>query len=145
MGSANGSPEVKRKTLRHRAPRKAGFSFRGFDSKRVGVFILTGATIPKSFEKTLKKKTKFNGFIADLRRGTYKQSEYGKVILPLIEQPNWNFKFALEDLFDNKLSNRMDANQEIFERVTGDDDFGTVVKEWLLKKIYKRFNYGEAA
>ena len=50
------------------------------------------------------------------------------------------FKYAFEDMFIEKLIGRMDQNQDIFERVLEDDDFGKVVKELMLRRIYKRLN-----
>jgi type I restriction enzyme R subunit len=50
------------------------------------------------------------------------------------------FKYAFEDMFIEKLIGRMDQNQEIFERVLEDDDFGKVVKDLMLRRIYKRLN-----
>lgn len=34
----------------------------------------------------------------------------------------------------------MNQNQEMFERIVGDDLFGAVVREYLMKRLYKRFN-----
>ena len=50
------------------------------------------------------------------------------------------FKFAFEDSFIEKLIGRMDQNQEIFERVLEDKAFGDLVKEWMMKKVYKKMN-----
>ena len=50
------------------------------------------------------------------------------------------FKFAFEDSFIEKLIDRMDQNQEIFERVLEDKAFGDLVKEWMMKKVYKKMN-----
>jgi type I restriction enzyme R subunit len=57
-----------------------------------------------------------------------------------LNNPHGNFKYAFEDVFINKLIERMDSNQEIFEKIMGNPDFSIDVKEWLSKKIYDRFN-----
>ena len=51
-----------------------------------------------------------------------------------------NFKFGFEDMFLNKLIERMDSNQDIFTKIMDDKTFGGVVKEWMLYKVYNRFN-----
>lgn len=40
----------------------------------------------------------------------------------------------------DKLISRMDQNQEMFERIVGDDLFGAVVREHLMKRLSQRFN-----
>ncbi|MBW7871386.1 MAG: type I restriction endonuclease subunit R, partial [Flavobacteriia bacterium] len=50
------------------------------------------------------------------------------------------FKYAFDDKFMDKLISRMDQNQEMFERIVGDDLFGAVVREYLMKRLYQRFN-----
>ncbi len=50
------------------------------------------------------------------------------------------FKYAFEDLFIEKLIDRMDQNQEIFEKILEDKAFGDLVKELIMKKVYKRMN-----
>lgn len=50
------------------------------------------------------------------------------------------FKFAFEEMFISKLIDRMEDNQEIFERILEDKDFGSLVKEIMMKKIYKQMN-----
>ena len=50
------------------------------------------------------------------------------------------FKYAFEDLFIEKLIDRMDLNQEIFERILEDKMFGDLVKELMMRKVYKRMN-----
>lgn len=50
------------------------------------------------------------------------------------------FKFAFEDKFIDKMIGRMDQNQEIFEKILEDKLFGDLVKEIMMKKIYKRLN-----
>jgi type I restriction enzyme, R subunit len=51
-----------------------------------------------------------------------------------------NFKYGFEEVFIHKLIDRMDDNQKIFDKVMDSSDFKKTVQEWLLKKIYKRFN-----
>jgi type I restriction enzyme R subunit len=50
------------------------------------------------------------------------------------------FKFAFDDKFIDKLIGRMDQNQEIFEKILEDKMFGDLVKELMMKKIYKKLN-----
>jgi type I restriction enzyme R subunit len=50
------------------------------------------------------------------------------------------FKFAFEDQFVNKLFERMEQNQEIFEKILDDKDFGDVVREIMMKSIYRKLN-----
>lgn len=50
------------------------------------------------------------------------------------------FKYAFEDLFITKLIDRMDQNQEIFEKILEDKVFGNLVKELMMKKVYKKMN-----
>ncbi len=51
-----------------------------------------------------------------------------------------NFKYGFEEAFMTKLIDRMDANQEIFGRIMDDEEFGTLVRDWMLKKVYSRIN-----
>lgn len=50
------------------------------------------------------------------------------------------FKFAFDDKFIDKLIGRMDQNQEIFEKILEDKAFGDLVKQLMMKKIYRRMN-----
>lgn len=50
------------------------------------------------------------------------------------------FKFAFDDKFIDKLIGRMDQNQEIFEKILEDKVFGDLVKELMMKRIYKKMN-----
>jgi type I restriction enzyme R subunit len=34
----------------------------------------------------------------------------------------------------------MDQNQEIFEKILEDKKFGDTVKEWMMRKIYRKMN-----
>ena len=51
-----------------------------------------------------------------------------------------NFKYGFEDVFIAKLVDRMDQNQDIFNKIMDDKAFATVVKDYLLKKVYDRLN-----
>jgi type I restriction enzyme R subunit len=53
------------------------------------------------------------------------------------------FKFAFEDLFLTKLIERMDQNQEIFEKILENKAFGGIVKELLMKSVYLKLNETE--
>lgn len=50
------------------------------------------------------------------------------------------FKYAFEDLFTSKLVERMDQNQDIFEKILEDNSFGNMVKEWMMRRVYNKFN-----
>ncbi|MDW7774500.1 MAG: type I restriction endonuclease [Desulfobulbaceae bacterium] len=50
------------------------------------------------------------------------------------------FKYAFEELFLSKLIDRMDQNQDIFEKILEDKAFGSLVREWMMKKVYSRLN-----
>lgn len=52
------------------------------------------------------------------------------------------FKYAFEEMFIDKLIERMDQNQEIFEKILEDKSFGGLVKELMMKKIYEQLNDG---
>ena len=54
--------------------------------------------------------------------------------------PIENFKYAFEEVFIQTLIDRMKDNEEIFDKIMENHEFKTDVKEWLTKKIYKRFN-----
>ncbi len=50
------------------------------------------------------------------------------------------FKYAFEEMFIDKLIERMDQNQEIFEKILEDQSFGGIVKELMMKKVYAKLN-----
>jgi len=50
------------------------------------------------------------------------------------------FKYAFEDMFLNKLIERMDQNQDIFDKIIENKSFGNLVKELMLKKVYDKIN-----
>jgi len=50
------------------------------------------------------------------------------------------FKFAFEELFLSKLIERMDQNQDIFEKILDNKAFGNIVKEALMKSVYMKLN-----
>ncbi len=51
-----------------------------------------------------------------------------------------NFRYGFEEEFLNALIGRMDQNQEIFAKILDDAEFGDTVREWMLRKVYKRLN-----
>ncbi len=57
-----------------------------------------------------------------------------------LNNPIENFKYAFEEVFINKLIERMDSNQEIFDKIMENAEFKNDVKDWLTRKIYQRFN-----
>ena len=50
------------------------------------------------------------------------------------------FKYAFEEMFIDKLIDRMDQNQEIFEKIIEDRSFGGLVRELMMKKIFDQLN-----
>jgi hypothetical protein len=48
--------------------------------------------------------------------------------------PIENFKYAFDEVFIQTLIDRMDANQEIFDKIMVDSEFKDDVKNWLTKK-----------
>ncbi len=54
-----------------------------------------------------------------------------------------NFKFGFDDVFFNKLVERMDQNQDIFKKINDDKAFAAVVKDYMLKKVYNRLKEDE--
>lgn len=50
------------------------------------------------------------------------------------------FKFAFEDKFLNKLIDRMDQNQDIFEKILENKSFGDLVKQLMMKNVYAKLN-----
>lgn len=49
-----------------------------------------------------------------------------------------NFKFVFDDVFMNKFIVRMDQNQDIFNKVMDDNDFGNIIGAYMLKMDYLR-------
>ena len=45
-----------------------------------------------------------------------------------------------DDKFIDKLISRMDQNQEIFEKILDDKSFGDLVKELMMRRIFKKLN-----
>ncbi len=51
-----------------------------------------------------------------------------------------NFKYPFEDAYKDKVIDRMDQNQEMFNRLMEEGDFSTLVFNTIMKEVYKRFN-----
>ncbi|MBT4290523.1 MAG: type I restriction endonuclease subunit R, partial [Deltaproteobacteria bacterium] len=56
-----------------------------------------------------------------------------------------NFRFPFEESFNDKIIERMDQNQDIFNRLMENDDFNGVVLNVLMKEVYRRFNLDETS
>ena len=55
----------------------------------------------------------------------------------------WNtskLNHSFEEMFIDKFIERMDQNQEIFEKILENQSFGSLVKELMMKKVYARLN-----
>ena len=50
------------------------------------------------------------------------------------------FKYAFDDMFFNKLIERMEQNQDIFDKIVENKPFGNLVRELMLKKVYLKLN-----
>ena len=48
-----------------------------------------------------------------------------------------NFKFGFDDMYRHFLLERRDQNEEIFNRLFADKEFGGMVQEWMLKRVYE--------
>ena len=51
-----------------------------------------------------------------------------------------NFKFGFDDIFMDKLIMRMEQNQDTFSKMMDDKEFGGLVKNYMLKKVYNSLN-----
>ena len=51
-----------------------------------------------------------------------------------------NFKFGFEDIFMDKLIGRMEQNQDLFTKMMDDKEFGGLVRDYMLKKVYNKLN-----
>ncbi|RMG79040.1 MAG: type I restriction endonuclease subunit R [Bacteroidetes bacterium] len=54
--------------------------------------------------------------------------------------PIENFKYAFDEVFTQTLIDRMDANEEIFDKIMSDSEFQKEIENWMIKKLYERFN-----
>ena len=48
-----------------------------------------------------------------------------------------NFKFGFDDNFWQHVLERRDQNEEMFNRLFADKNFGGMVQEWMLKRVYE--------
>jgi type I restriction enzyme R subunit len=51
-----------------------------------------------------------------------------------------NFKFGFDDKFMDASINRMEQNQDIFAKMMNDKEFGAIVQNYLMKKVYNRLS-----
>lgn len=51
-----------------------------------------------------------------------------------------NFKFGFEDKFMDTTISRMEQNQDIFTKMMNDKEFGSIVQNYLMKKVYNRLS-----
>jgi type I restriction enzyme R subunit len=49
-----------------------------------------------------------------------------------------NFKFGFDRRFEDKVVERREANEDLFNRILEDKDFGDAVRDYLLRKVYER-------
>jgi len=50
------------------------------------------------------------------------------------------FKYAFDDMFLKKLIERMDQNQDIFDKIVENKAFGDSVRNLMLKTVYNKIN-----
>ncbi|CAK8723130.1 type I site-specific deoxyribonuclease [Candidatus Electronema halotolerans] len=50
------------------------------------------------------------------------------------------FKYPFDELFERMLVERMEQNQQLFEKILGNEEFGGVVRTWMRNKVYARMN-----
>ncbi|HTN38825.1 MAG TPA: hypothetical protein VL053_17210, partial [Arachidicoccus sp.] len=48
--------------------------------------------------------------------------------------------YTFDDKFIEKLIDRMDQNQDIYEKILEDKSFGDLVRELIMKRIYNQLN-----
>jgi type I restriction enzyme R subunit len=53
------------------------------------------------------------------------------------------FKYAFDEMFIDKLIDRMDQNKEIFEKILENQSFGSLVKELMMKRVHAKLNDSE--
>ena len=51
-----------------------------------------------------------------------------------------NLRYRFNELFDEKAIDRMEQNQDIFTKLFNDKEFGSVVREFYLKKLFSELN-----
>ncbi len=51
-----------------------------------------------------------------------------------------NFKFGFDEVYLDKWIGRMDQNQDIFSKIMDDKEFGELVRNYMLKKVYERLS-----
>jgi type I restriction enzyme R subunit len=54
-----------------------------------------------------------------------------------------NFKFGFDDVFFDKVIGRMEQNQDIFTKLMDDKEFGGLVRDYMLKKVYNKLIGGK--
>jgi type I restriction enzyme R subunit len=49
-----------------------------------------------------------------------------------------NFKFPFREVYDEKVINRMDQNQELFNRMMAGGEFAVLIYNAIMKEVYDR-------
>ena len=76
-------------------------------------------------------------YFEQIEQALYENEELKK---RAINNPMDNFKYAFEEVFIQTLIDRMEGNQDIFEKIMSNSEFKEDVAQWLTEKIYNRFN-----
>jgi type I restriction enzyme R subunit len=63
-----------------------------------------------------------------------------KLALQAKNNPIDNFKFGFDEIFIDKVIDRMEQNQDIVNKIMDDKVFAGVLKEYLMRKVYGRLN-----
>lgn len=87
--------------------------------------------------------TRFNTDFTDADKYFFSQIEEELIQNELLSQQAksnsiQNFKYGFDDIFLTTLIERMEDNQDIFTKIIDNPDFGDVVRDWMLKKVYNR-------
>ncbi|HET7153578.1 MAG TPA: DEAD/DEAH box helicase family protein, partial [Candidatus Kapabacteria bacterium] len=64
--------------------------------------------------------------------------------LRALNNPFENFKYPFEEVFDDKAIERMDSNQDIFDRMMEDRDFKRTIMDFVARKVYQRLRSSQS-
>lgn len=88
---------------------------------------------------------RFNTDFTDADRLFFEQIEQDpkqdeRFVFQAKNNPLDNLRYSFNELFDEKAIDRMDQNKDIFNKLFNDKEFGSVVREFYLKKLYNELN-----
>jgi hypothetical protein len=82
-------------------------------------------------------KASFIWSVADLLRGDFKQYEYQKVIQTAKVNDLDNFKLPTSKMVEDAMLDRMDKNQDIVTRFLNNTEFGEVLRNYIMERVYR--------